>query len=229
MQQLWRINMSQQGDCRHHLVRLFQLVTKASQHLYLHCPSPHWWLAVSLSCITLKTGCYQPCWKASAWVLLCTLHMIIIFQNTPLTDLIFKKHHKISHVFFHFFPSFIFYFCFNDFLPKIIWVHARDWGVFICGHGHRAKEWHTVGRIGTCNGPKSDVCRAEKWRTGQNTTLECYNNYVHPFQWYAATYQLIPSSSVIRRFAVYIFSLTSYSDVCGDTVIRRDWHSGSFF
>ena len=48
-------------------------------------------------------------------------------------------------------------------------------GVFICGHGHRAKKWRTVGQKVTYSGPKYDVRGAEKWRTGQNATLECYN------------------------------------------------------
>ena len=42
-------------------------------------------------------------------------------------------------------------------------------------HGHRAKKWRTVGQKMTYSGTKSDVGRAEKCRSGQNATLECYN------------------------------------------------------
>ena len=80
--------------------RLFQMVTKASHHLYT-TQDPHWWLCTLIQgpklvnksswwdthavdiwqfhCrITLKTVCYQPYWKASAWVSLCTLHSNIL-------------------------------------------------------------------------------------------------------------------------------------------------------
>ena len=81
--------------------------------------------------------------------------------------------------------SFILMFSLMLFHPKLLWVHARGWGwgcrVFICGHGHRAKKWRTVGQKVTYSGPKSDVRKAEKWRTGQNATLECYN-VLHNFQ-----------------------------------------------
>ena len=64
------------------------------------------------------------------------------------------------------------------FHPKLFWVHymgGGGGGGFICGHGHRAKKWRTVGQKVTYSGPKCDVRGAEKWRTGQNATLECYN------------------------------------------------------
>ena len=73
---------------------------------------------------------------------------------------------------------FSFYFFFNAFPLKITlgpW-HGVGVGVFICGHGHRAKKWRTVGQKVTYSGPKCDVRGAEKWRTGQNATLECYNS-----------------------------------------------------
>ena len=76
---------------------------------------------------------------------------------------------------------FSFYFFFNAFPPKITlgsW-HGVGWGVFICGHGHRAKKWRTVGQKVTYSGPKCDVRGAEKWRTGQNATSECYNEYLN--------------------------------------------------
>ena len=79
--------------------RLFQLVTKASQHLHYQgftlmtlCINPRtqtvykssWWDTHVIDIwqfhcrITLKTVCYQPYWKASAWVSLCTLHSNIV-------------------------------------------------------------------------------------------------------------------------------------------------------
>ena len=76
----------------------------------------------------------------------------------------------LIYVFIHVFICF--YVFYNFFHPKLLWVHAR---VFICGHGHMAKKWRTVGRKVTYSGPKSDVRRAEKWCTGQNATFECYN------------------------------------------------------
>ena len=54
------------------------------------------------------------------------------------------------------------------------WVGWVGVWVFICGHGHRAKKWRTVGQKVTYSGPISYVRRAEKWRTDQNATLECY-------------------------------------------------------
>ena len=71
---------------------------------------------------------------------------------------------------------FSFYFFLNAFLPKISWGPRHGVGVrvIICGHGHRAKKWRTVGQKVTYSGPKCDVRWAEKWRTGQNATLECY-------------------------------------------------------
>ena len=58
------------------------------------------------------------------------------------------------------------------FYPKLLGrLDARGWGwgcsVFIWGHGFRAKKWWIVGQKMAHSGPKSDVCRAEKWRTGQ--------------------------------------------------------------
>ena len=84
-------------NCRQHRVRFFQLLTKASHHLYT-AQTPHWWpcTLTQTSCksswwdthalsiwqfhcqIKLKTVCYQPNWKSSTWVLLCTLHRIIL-------------------------------------------------------------------------------------------------------------------------------------------------------
>ena len=87
-------------NCRRHLVRLFQLVTKASHH-FCTAQAPHRWLCTftqgsqtgfqsswwdthaleiwQFHCqITLKTVCYQPYWKASVWMLLCNLHRIIL-------------------------------------------------------------------------------------------------------------------------------------------------------
>ena len=66
------------------------------------------------------------------------------------------------------------------FHPKLLWVYGRGrgWGVGgrVCSFvGHRAKKWRTVGQNVTYNGPKCDVRGAEKWRTGQNATLECCN------------------------------------------------------
>ena len=72
---------------------------------------------------------------------------------------------------------FSFYVFFNAFPPNITlgpW-HGVGWGVFICGHGQRAKKWRTVGQQVTYSGPKCDLRGAEKWRTGQNATLECYD------------------------------------------------------
>ena len=62
--------------------------------------------------------------------------------------------------------------------------------VFICGHGHRAKKWRTVCQKVTYSGPNSDVRRAEKWRTGQNATLEC--SYCTP------SYYCRPTVNVIQ-------------------------------
>ena len=49
--------------------------------------------------ITLKTVCYQPYWKASVWMLLCTLYMIILQYITPQNNLITKsiKFHMCFH------------------------------------------------------------------------------------------------------------------------------------
>ena len=79
--------------------RLFQLVTKASQHLHYPgstsmtlcinprtqtCYKSSWWDTHAIDIwqfhcrITLKTVCYQPYWKTSAWVSLCTLHSNIL-------------------------------------------------------------------------------------------------------------------------------------------------------
>ena len=64
--------------------------------------------------------------------------------------------------------------------PKLLWVHdggggGGGGGMFICGHGHRAKKWRTVGQKVTFSGPQCDARGAEKWRTGQNATLESFS------------------------------------------------------
>ena len=66
------------------------------------------------------------------------------------------------------FHVFIFLFTFSLMLfhPKLFWVHDMGWGwgVFICGHGHRAKKWRTVGQNVTYAGLKSDVrAKMQHW------------------------------------------------------------------
>ena len=64
---------------------------------------------------------------------------------------------------------------FNAFPPKIACGPCQGLGlglgVFICGNGHRVKNWRTVGQKVTYSGQKSDVRGAEKRLTGQNATL----------------------------------------------------------
>ena len=49
--------------------------------------------------------------------------------------------------------------------PKLLWVHGGGGGwVIICGHGHRAKKWRTVGQKVTYAGLKSDVrAKMQHW------------------------------------------------------------------
>ena len=90
------LELEARKNCRHHLVRLFQF--KPRPHSISTLPRPHiddfvhlpktqtgwWWDTHALDIwqfhcqITLKTVCFQPYWEASTWVLLCTLHRIIL-------------------------------------------------------------------------------------------------------------------------------------------------------
>ena len=123
--------------------------------------------------IALKTVCYKPYWKASAWVLLCTLHKIHITKGFDKKKIItFHMCSSTCYIYFHLF--------YNAFPPKIILdpCPGLGWKMFICGHGHRAKTWRTVGQSLTYSRPKTDVSRAEKWYTCQNATLECFNDII---------------------------------------------------
>ena len=115
----------------------------------------------------------------------CVLSIAIFCKNSHHKMIWWKK--SLNFICLSTFYLFIFLFTFSLMLfhPKLLWVHDRGWGgvgwggvgvgVSICGHGHRAKKWCTVGQKVTYSGPKCDVRGAEKWRTGQNAILECYN------------------------------------------------------
>ena len=79
-------------------------------------------------------------------------------------------------------PFFLFKHCFALFILNLLFLPDGG-GVAQNGHSHRAEKWRTLGWKVTYSGLKSDVRRAEKWRTGKNATLECYNSrllYWHP-------------------------------------------------
>ena len=65
------------------------------------------------------------------------------------------------------------------FYPKLLWVHARGGGCALVDMATGAQKWRAVGQKVTHSWQKSDVRRADKWRTGQNATWECFNGYQH--------------------------------------------------
>ena len=59
-------------------------------------------------------------------------------------------------------------------------VGGGCWSVFICGHGHRAKKWCTVGQKVTKSGPKCDVRRAEN---DARAKMEHYSVIISDILW----------------------------------------------
>ena len=159
------------------LVRLFQLVTKASHHLCT-TKAPHFWLCTLTKLLANLENCQLPALlerKRMSVTVYSPVYYFIIIHTTKGFDTKSIICHKCPSTFL----SIIFsYFFFNAFLPKITLCPCQGFGVGVEGvHSWtwwQGQKWRTVGQKVTYSGPKSDVRRAEKWRTGQNTKLECY-------------------------------------------------------
>ena len=158
-------------------LRLFQLVTKASYHLYT-TQDTHWWLCIFTQGPKL---CIFMIKHKSRWHLTTSLSdytenclLPAILESKPMSVPVyspcqyftkihttegFNKKNSVNFMCLSTFYSFIVLLTFYLILStqNYFWsMTGVGVGVFICGHGHRAQKWRTVG---------------QKWRTvGQNVT-----------------------------------------------------------
>ena len=81
-------------------------------------------------------------------------------------------------LFFIFLFTFSLCFSTQNYVGSMTGGGGGGWGVFICGHGHRAKKWRTVGQNLTYAGLKSDV-----WAKMQHLSVIIIVTY-HNFKCY---------------------------------------------